>query len=63
MLSIMKVLNGNLQALNFCQVNLASLLINEQEYNEFMSHFMTGCIKRYSEGTAQEQERSSDSQK
>lgn len=59
----MKILNANLQALNFCQVNLASLLINEQQYNEFMNHFLTGSIHKYSEGTEQEQAKSNASQK
>lgn len=63
MLQIMKILNANLQALNFCQVNLASLLIDEGQYNEFMSHFMTGSVFKYSEGTANEQAKASDSQK
>lgn len=63
MLSIIKILNANLQALNYCQVNLSSLLINEQQYNDFMNHLMAGSIFKFAQGTEQQQGKASESEK
>lgn len=63
-LSIMKILNANLQALSYCSVNLKSLLSNETEYNEFLKNFIVGgCIHKLAKGSEIEQQKASDAEK
>jgi hypothetical protein len=43
MLYLLNVTNSNFQALDFCSVNLTSLLVKDKEYQEFMDAFK-GCV-------------------
>ena len=62
-LSMMKILNANMQSLNYCSVNLSNLLTDDAQYKGFMNHFTTGSIIKFSQGTDAYQSKSTEAEK
>jgi hypothetical protein len=44
----MQIVLANIQALNYCDINLSNLLPKETEYSAFMTAFQ-GCVKKLAE--------------
>jgi len=57
MLYLLRVTNSNFQALDFCSINLTSLLVKDQEYKDFMEAFRSCIVFLSEEGEKAHQER------
>ena len=50
---LVQIVLANIQALNYCSINLSNLLPKETEYSAFVTAFQ-GCVKKLAEESAED---------